>query len=73
MAITKVDENNLATWPVRKLKARAIGLYSAIYQAECFSSGDLRDYDAIKFELQNRGYDFEETRSLSITKGIIHG
>jgi len=49
MAISKkkVDENDLTTWPVKKLKAQALSLYSAIFQAECFGSHDLRDYDAM--------------------------
>jgi hypothetical protein len=69
MPIGKHDENNLRTWTTRELKARALSLFCAIYQTECFSSGDIRDYEAIQVELESRGYEFEETRSLNITKG----
>jgi hypothetical protein len=67
--MNKIDENNLTTWPDKKLKTRAIGLFSAIYNNDCFSSGDLQDYEAIKSELESRGYAFSETRMLKISKG----
>jgi hypothetical protein len=69
MTIGKRDENNLRTWTTRELKARAQSMFCSIYQTECFSSGDIRDYEAIKAELESRGYEFEETRSLNITRG----
>jgi hypothetical protein len=68
MPIGKRDENNLKTWTTRQLKARAMSLYCSIYQVECFSSGDIRDYEAIKAELESRGFEFQEFRSLNITR-----
>ena len=64
----KIDENNLTTWPVAKLKKRALSLYAVIYQAECYATHDLRDYDAICSELTSRGYELQESRSLTIVK-----
>jgi len=66
---TVIKETDLTTWPVKKLKAQAISLHSSIYQAECSSCGDILDYDAVRAELESRGYEFQESRSLSITKG----
>ena len=64
-----MNMNDLTTWPVRKLQSLATSLHSSIYQVECFSSGDIRDYEAIKAELESRGYEFQESRVLNITKG----
>jgi hypothetical protein len=64
-----MDINDLTTWPVRKLQSLATSLHSSIYQTECFSSHDLRDYEAVKTELESRGFEFQESKSLSITKG----
>lgn len=63
-----MSETDLTKWTVRKLKQRAVGLYSSIYQSECFSSHDIRDLEAIEAELNSRGYVFNETKNLSIDK-----
>jgi hypothetical protein len=64
-----MDINNLTTWPVKKLKTLALSLHSSIYQTKCFSSHDLRDYEAVKAELEAREFEFQEGRTLSIMKG----
>ena len=65
----KFSETNLATWTLDQLKKRAIGLHSAIYQTECFGSQDMLELDAIEAELNHRGYEFQESKTLSIVKG----
>lgn len=65
----KYNENNLETWTIRQLKARATSLHGAIYQTECFSSHDMVELQAIEAELNRRGYSFEESKTLSIVKG----
>ena len=64
-----MNMNDLTTWPVKKLQSLATSLHSSIYQVECFSSHDLLDYEAVKAELESRGYELQESKSLSITKG----
>jgi hypothetical protein len=65
---TKRSETDLKTWTAPELKKRAVALHSAIYQSECFASHDLLEYDAVKAELESRGYECIETGSFSIVK-----
>jgi hypothetical protein len=62
------NENNLKTWTVRQLKARATGLHGAIYQTECFGTHDMLELAAVEAELNSRGYEFSESKILSIRK-----
>lgn len=62
------NETDLKTWTTIKLKKRAMSLYSAIYHTECFSSHDVNDFMAIESELESRGYEFKESKTLSIVK-----
>lgn len=66
--IKESSETDLTTWSTVKLKKVAMGLYDAIYQVECFSTGDLLELQAIQNELSSRGYTFNESKSLSIEK-----
>lgn len=56
-------------WTTAKLKKTAISLYSSIYQVECFSSGDIRDYEAVVAELGNRGYEVHVQKTITFKKG----
>jgi hypothetical protein len=64
----KFDEYDTTTWTLKQLKKRAIGLHCAINICETYSTGDLHDYDAIKAELESRGYECQESKSLSIVR-----
>jgi hypothetical protein len=64
----KFNEYNLSTWSTQKLKKHAMGLWSAIYQADCFGSHDLLELQAVENELSVRGYQFQESKTLSIVR-----
>ena len=64
----KRNENDLSTWNVRQLRARAISLHASIYQLECFSSHDMVELMAVEAELERRGYECNESKVLSIQK-----
>jgi hypothetical protein len=55
-------------WTTQKLKKTAESLHSSIYQSECFSSHDLLEYEAVSAELERRGYEIHETKTLDIRK-----
>jgi len=65
----KFDKHNLATWTDKQLKACAQGLWCSIYQSECYGTHDLMELDAVQAELEKRGFEFREVKSLSIVKG----
>ena len=44
-----------ADWTTKKLKDEAKSYYQAIYVNECYGMSDLRTYDGILRELDNRG------------------
>lgn len=64
----KYSETDLRTWSTQQLKKRATGLHCSIYQTECFSSHDMVELAAVEAELKRRGYEFEESKVLSIVK-----
>ena len=62
----KRSETNLGTWTARKLKREAVALHGLIFNLETFGIRDLLEYQAIEAELNRRGYEFEESKLLSI-------
>lgn len=68
MSKIKYDPNNLATWTVKQLKDRALSCWSAVYQLDCFSSHDLLELEAVQAELEKRGYECQESKTLDIVK-----
>jgi hypothetical protein len=52
----------------KELLAEAYGLFDTIYNVDCFSTKDLVLYDAFCGELEKRGYDINESKTLSIKK-----
>jgi hypothetical protein len=62
------DSSLVQEWTTQKLKKTARSLHRAVYQVECFSTGDLRDYEACVAELEARGYTIKESRNITITK-----
>ena len=64
----KHNENKLSTWTVRQLKSQALSLHQIIYQLDCFGSHDMVELDAVEAELNRRGYEFAESKVLSIQK-----
>ena len=55
-------------WTTQKLIKEAKSLHGSIYVVECYGLPDLNLYENIEDELNSRGYEFTETRTLSITK-----
>lgn len=68
MNSVKYDPNNLSTWTAKQLKDRAKACYCAVYQIDCFSSHDLLELEAVQAELEKRGYEFQESKTLDIVK-----
>jgi hypothetical protein len=60
--------NLVQLWTTAQLKRTVKSLHCSIYQAECFSAHDLRDYDACVQELQSRGYRITSAETLEIFK-----
>lgn len=56
-------------WTTAKLKKTATSLYGSIYQAECFSSHDIHDYEAVVSELGDRGYEVHIQKAITFKKG----
>ena len=54
----------------KELKVLAYSLYDSIYVLECFRSHDLCEYIRICNELEDRGYELEETSKLRIRKKL---
>ena len=46
-------------WTVKKLKDEAKSLYASIYGYECYGTSDLRMYDGVMQELDNRGIEMQ--------------
>jgi len=49
------DSEYFADWTTKKLKEEAKSYYQTIYINECYGMSDLRTYDGILRELDNRG------------------
>jgi len=49
------DPNNLRTWTDEELREDCLGLYDAIFLAECYSSSDYTNYLSMVTELSRRG------------------
>lgn len=60
--------NLIQLWTTAQLKRTTKSLHESIYKLECFSSHDLRDYDACIQELQVRGYRITSAETLEIYK-----
>jgi hypothetical protein len=60
--------NFVQQWTTQKLKKEAAGLHGIIYQLETFATHDLLDYEAVVAELERRGYDVSENKTLVIEK-----
>ena len=52
----------------KELIDRVRALDSAINQAECFGTGDIRELDACIAELERRGYTVDEVSGIRISK-----
>ena len=64
----KRSETDLTTWTTNELKKHAVSLYGAIYQTGCYGAHDMVELMAVESELERRGYEFQESKSLSIVK-----
>ena len=53
----------------KELIAEAQSLHNDIFVVDCYSTGDMIRYDQVLAALEKRGYEANETRSLSFTKG----
>jgi len=63
------ESDKIADWSNTKLKKEAESLYDCIYGANaCYSCKDIMLLDGICLELRNRGYEVEESCSLSIKR-----
>ena len=63
------DSKCIKDWTTQKLIKNAKALHGSIFIVECSGVSDLNLYENIEDELNARGYQFNETRILSITKG----
>ncbi|HRZ18921.1 MAG TPA: hypothetical protein P5136_02600 [Methanofastidiosum sp.] len=60
--------NTEKTYTDKELIRLAKNLYGAIYDFECFASHDLREYEWVCAELEKRGYEITESKTISIEK-----
>ena len=62
------DDTSKWNTSIEDLITRAKVLYSSIYVMDCFSSHDVREYESVVAELEARGYEVVEVKSIDIIK-----
>ena len=55
-------------WTDKQLIDDAKGLYSSIYVMDCYGMHDLIELDGITEELDRRGYEIQESKSINFVK-----
>jgi hypothetical protein len=71
MAVYQVN-TKFKDYPDKELIKLVQSLHESIYVTDCFGTNDLRYYESISKELENRGYHLNEANKLEITKGGEH-
>jgi len=63
---------DLNKWGDTKLITEAESLHESIYNIGCYGTRDMRILEMCLTELNRRGYVFDETKTLIITKKVGH-